>query len=135
MSDAVAYQAAQTYRSVSMAVSPLTGIVMLLDGAIASIEKLVAASEAKRFEESHNHLMKATQILRGLSQCLNFDKGGDLPDRLFRTYNALIIAALRSFGRPDAPARYGRIIASLVQLRDAWSFVRATAGQKGMRGR
>jgi flagellar protein FliS len=103
---------------------------MLLDGAIASIEKSIAASEAKRFEESHNHLIKATQILRGLSQSLNFDKGGNLADRLFRTYNALIIATLRSFGRPDAPARYGRIIASLAQLRDAWSFVKMTVTQK-----
>ena len=134
MSNTVAYRAAQTYRTVSMTVSPLTGVVMLLDGAIAAIEKVVAANDAKRFEESHGHLMKAIRILRGLSQSLNFDRGGELPARLCRTYNVLILAALRSFGRPDARVQYGRIIQSLIQLRDAWSFVKAnTAKNPGER--
>jgi flagellar protein FliS len=33
------------------------------------------------------------------------------------------MAALRAYGRPDAPAQYRRIITSLNELREAWSFV------------
>jgi flagellar protein FliS len=52
-----------------------------------------------------------------------------MADRLYRTYNALIMACLRSYGRPQARDNFRRIIASLVELRDAWKFVEATAGK------
>jgi flagellar protein FliS len=125
-----AFRATQAYRDASIAVPPLKAVVMLFDGAIVCLRKSVAASQARRFEESHNHLIRTTTILRGLSQHLNFEKGGSLAERLFGTYNALIMAALRSFGRPDAPARYDRIIASLIELRDAWAYVAATTSDR-----
>ena len=128
--DSKAYHAAQAYRSASIAVPPLKAVVMLFDGAILNLRKSVAASQAKRFEESHNCLVRTTTILRGLSQHLNFEKGGLVADRLFSTYNALIVAALKSFGRPDAPALYDRIIASLTELRDAWAYVAATTSDR-----
>jgi flagellar protein FliS len=40
------------------------------------------------------------------------------------------MAALGSFGRPDAPARYDRIIAGLTELRDAWAHVAATTSDR-----
>jgi flagellar protein FliS len=121
-----AYQGAQAYRTAAAAVPPLKGVVMLLDGAILSLKRTIEAYEAKRFEESHNHLVRATAILRGLSHHLNFDKGGPLAQRLYKTYSSLILASLRSFGRPDHAQRYRRLIASLTELRDAWKYVAAT---------
>lgn len=121
-----AYQATQAYRGTSVTVSPLSAVVMLLDGAILFLKKSVQAGEAKRIEESHKHLVRTTTILRGLSHHLNFEKGGPLADRLFKTYNSLILACLRSFGKPDATIRYRRIIASLTELRDAWATVVVT---------
>jgi flagellar secretion chaperone FliS len=129
-STAKAFHAAQAYRNASIAVPPLKAVVMLFDGAIVFLRKSVAASQAKRFEESHNHLIRTTTILRGLSQHLNFEKGGPLAERLFHTYNALIMASLRSYGRPDMPARYDRIIASLTDLRDAWAYVAAGTSER-----
>jgi len=128
-----AYQATQAYRGASVTVSPLSAVVMLLDGAILFLKKSLQASEAKRIEDSHNHLIRTTTILRGLSHHLNFDKGGPLADRLFKTYNALILACLRSFGQPDASVRYRRIIASLTELRDAWAAV-VVANPRGAPG-
>jgi len=122
-----AYQVTQAYRSASIAVSPLTGVVMLLDGAIVFLKKSIEASSVKRIEDSHNHMVRATAILRGLQHHLNVEKGGVLADRLGRTYNSLIIACLRSFGMPDAESRYRRIIGSLTELRDAWSSVAAAS--------
>ena len=118
-----AYRAAQAYRGVSVMVSPLKAVVMLLDGAITLLKKAIEAGEAKQLEESHNHIMRTTAILRGLSQHLNVEKGGALADRLSKTYDSLILVCLRSFGQPDAARRYRRIISSLTELRDAWSSV------------
>ena len=117
------HQATQAYRAASVAVPPLKAQVMLLDGAITFLHKAVQAAEARRFEESHDYMIRATAILRGLSHNLDFDRGGALAERLYKTYHALIMACLRSFGRQDASACYHRIIASLAELRDAWKFV------------
>jgi flagellar protein FliS len=121
-----ANQVAQAYRNASIAVSPLTGVVMLLDGAILFLKKSIEASKAKKIEESHNYMVRATAILRGLHHHLNFAKGGPLADQLGRTYHSLILACLRSFGLPDAELRYRRLIVSLTELREAWSAVAAS---------
>jgi flagellar protein FliS len=118
-----AYQAAQAYRGVAVTVPSLRAIVMLLDGAILCLHKTIEAGENKRIEESHDQLIRATTIMRGLAHHLNFDKGGALAERLYKTYNSLIMASLRSFGRPDASERYRKLIASLTELRDAWNSV------------
>jgi flagellar protein FliS len=119
------FQATQAYRSASVAVPPLKALVMLFDGAIMFLQKAIDAAEARRFEESHDYMIRATAILRGLSHHLDFDRGGAVAERLYKTYHVLIMACLRSFGRPDASACYHRIIASLTELRDAWKFVAA----------
>jgi flagellar secretion chaperone FliS len=124
------YQATQAYRSASVAVPPLKALIMLFDGTIMFLQKAISAYEARRFEEAHDHMIRATAILRGLSHGLDFDRGGAVAERLHKTYHALILASLRSFGRPDAPQCYGRIIASLTELRDAWSFVAAETGKR-----
>ncbi len=124
------HRAAQAYRGAAVTISPLKAVVLLFDGAILSLQKTIEAAENKRFEESHGHLVRATTILRGLSHHLNFDKGGALADRLFRTYNSLIVSSLASFGRPDSTQRYRKIIAGLTDLRNAWKSVAESAGSR-----
>jgi flagellar protein FliS len=123
-----AYHAAQAYRGVSVTVPSLRAIVMLLDGAILCLHKTIEAGENKRLEESHEQLIRATSIMRGLAHHLNFEKGGVLAERLYKTYNSLIMASLRSFGRPDATQRYRKLIGSLTELRDAWNHVAVSNG-------
>jgi flagellar protein FliS len=125
-----AQRAMQAYRGAAVAVSPLNAVVLLFDGAILSLQKTIEAAENKRFEESHTHLVKATAILRGLSHHLNFEKGEALADRLFRTYNSLILSCLASFGRPDSAQRYRKIISGLTDLRDAWKSVADSAASR-----
>ncbi|QPF83134.1 flagellar protein FliS [Bradyrhizobium genosp. L] len=127
--NAMAYQANNAYRSAAVAVPPLKAVVMLCDGAITLLQKALEAHEAKRFEEGHNYLTRATAILRGLSHHLDFNRGGAMAERLYRTYNSLIMACLRSYGQPHAKESFRRIIASLTELRDAWKFVEQTAGK------
>lgn len=130
MQNRSSFQATQAYRSASTALPPLRAVIMMLDGAIMFLQKSILAAEARQFEESHNCMMRTTAILRGLSHNLNFNKGGAVADRLHKTYHALIMACLRSFGRPDAPAQYRRIIASLTELRDAWVSVALQTANK-----
>jgi flagellar protein FliS len=129
--NANSYLATQAYRSASVSVPPLRAMVMLYDGAILFLQKSIQAADARRFEESHDHMIRATAILRGLSHNLNFERGGMLAERMHGTYHALIMACLRSFGRPDAAVCYRRIIASLVELRDAWAQVAQTTTRPG----
>jgi len=126
MHNPMAYMANQAYRGAATSVPPLKAISMLLGGAITFLHKSLAAQEARRFEEGHEYLMKATAILRGLGHNLDFAKGGALAERLFQTYNALILASLKAYGRPYARESFRRIIASLTELREAWEHVDAT---------
>jgi len=129
--NSTAYLANNAYRTAAVAVPPLKAVIMLCDGAITFLQKAQEAHEAQRFEEGHGYLTRATAILRGLSHNLDFNRGGALADRLYKTYNALIMACLRSYGRPHAKESFRRIIASLSELRDAWKYVEATTGQAG----
>ena len=123
--NAFAYRANQAYRGAAVAVPPLRAVVMLVNGAITFLQKSLEAQEARRFEEGHEHMTRATAILRGLSHHLDSNRGGAVAARLFQTYNALIMACLRSYGRPQMRRNYMRIIASLTELRDAWDHVDA----------
>jgi len=117
------HQAAQAYRGNVAPVSSLAAIVALLDTAILALRRTIDATENKRFEEGHNHMIRATTILRGLIHQLDYDKGGKLAERLANTYNLLILACLRSFGQKNASEHYRRLIGALTELRDAWKWV------------
>ncbi|GLH79384.1 flagellar biosynthesis protein FliS [Bradyrhizobium sp. SSBR45G] len=117
--------ASQAYRGAAVAVPPLRAIIMLLGGAVTCLQKSLQAHEARRFEEGHDQLTRATAILRGLSLHLDPTRGGAVADQLFATYNALILAALRAYGRPGMRANFQRIIDSLLELRMSWEAVDA----------
>lgn len=117
-------QAANVYRRTAVTVPPLTGVVMLYDGVIVELTRTVAALERKRLDSAFAHLETATTILRGLCHNLDFDKGGAIAERMRDTYVRLILSALDSLGKPDAIARYKKLIAAISGLRDAWAEVR-----------
>jgi flagellar protein FliS len=123
----MAQRASQAYRGAAVAVPPLKAVIMLLNGAATYLQKSLQAQEASRFEEGHEHLTRATAILRGLSHHLDFARGGAVAERLFRTYNALIIASLRCYGRPQMRENVQRLVASITELREAWETVDGAA--------
>jgi len=122
----MAQRAAQAYRGAAVAVPPLKAVIMLLDGAATYLQKAVQAQEARRFEEGYEHVTKATAILRGLSHHLDSTRGGAVAERLFQTYNTLILASMRSYGRPHMREDFQRIIAGIIELREAWQVVDAS---------
>ena len=130
----MAHRAAQAYRGASVTVPPLRAVILLLNGAGTALQQCLQAQEMRRFEEAHERLTRATAILRGLSLHLDQRRGGPVADRLFETYNALILAALRAFGRPHMRQSFHRIMASLTELREAWETVDGKARASGRTG-
>jgi len=124
--NATAQRASQAYRGAAIAVPPLKAVIMLLNGASTYLQKSLQAQEARRFEEGHEHLTRATAILRGLSHHLDFARGGAVAERLFQTYNSLIIASLRCYGRPHMRENVHRLVASINELRESWETVEST---------
>ncbi|MGJ4995825.1 flagellar export chaperone FliS [Bradyrhizobium sp. HKCCYLS3077] len=123
----IAQLASQAYRGAAVAVPPLRAVIMLLNGAMTCLQKSVQAQEARRFEEGYAQLTRATAILRGLSLHLDSVRGGAVAEQLFETYNGLIVAALRAYGKPRMREHVQTITNSLLQLREAWESVDAAA--------
>jgi flagellar protein FliS len=117
-------RATNAYRSAAVAVSPLGKVVMLYDGVIVGLRRTIAAVERKCPEDAFNNLHDATTILRGLCHNLDFEHGGKFAERMRDTYISLIMAALNSLGKPDAVARYNKLIGAVSELRDAWAELR-----------
>lgn len=117
-------RASDAYRSAAVTTSPLSAVVMLYDAAINGLKRTVSALEEKRFEEAFKNLERATTILRALCHNLDFQKGGAFAERMRDTYVALIMSALNSYGKPDAAARFQKLIVALTGLRDSWADVR-----------
>ena len=127
--NAMSRRAVQAYRGAAICVPPLKAMILLLDRTISFLRKSMAAQQERRFEESFVELTRATSILRGLSHNLDFARGGALAEQLYNTYNSLILACLHSHGKPWASENFRRIIASLVELREAWEFVDGAAAK------
>src|SRR5258707_7452145 len=130
----VAYRANQAYRGAAITVPPLKAVIMLLNGAITFLQRSSQAQQAKRFEEGYEHLTRATAILRGLSHHLDSTHGGAMAERLYQTYNSLIVACLRSYGRPQAAENYPRVLASPSEMRDDMEIVDAASARHARDG-
>jgi flagellar protein FliS len=115
------------YRVAATQVHPLVAVVKLFDETLRRIDLAVVAIEMKRFEEAYLHVSRASLIMRGLAGNLRGDlagpAGAEMAETLKQTYVTNLVALHTAFGKKDAPARYGRIKAGLIELRNAWAQV------------
>lgn len=95
-------------------------ILMLYDGALRFLRLAIKGLDEKNIEESHNNLIRTQNILTELIASLNFDKGGEIANNLFRIYeymhHSLVQANIR---KEPEPAR--AIYDQLKKLRDSWA--------------
>src|SRR5690554_3686627 len=79
--------------------SPARLIVMLYDGAIRFINNAIDAMQNRQYEQQNYYLQRAQKILAELISSLDFDKGGEIAENLFRLYtymyNQLVEANLQ----------------------------------------
>jgi flagellar protein FliS len=66
--------------------SPARLIVMLYDGAIRFINEAAYAMQQRDYETQNTKLQRAQRILAELISSLDFDKGGEIAENLFRLY-------------------------------------------------
>jgi flagellar protein FliS len=106
--------------------SPARLIVMLYDGAIRFINEAAYAMQQRDYETQNTKLQRAQKILAELISSLDFDKGGEIAENLFRLYtymyNQLVEANIN-----DSRDRLEHVVHLLSELREAWETIAAEA--------
>jgi flagellar protein FliS len=104
--------------------SPARLIVMLYDGAIRFINEATYAMQQRDYETQNAKLQRAQKILAELISSLDFDKGGEVAENLFRLYaymyNQLVEANIN-----DDAARLEHVVGLLCEIREAWETIAA----------
>lgn len=102
--------------------SPARLIVMLYDGAIRFINEAMAAMRQRDYETQNARLQRAQKILAELISSLDFDKGGEIAENLFRLYtymyNQLVEANIN-----DSLESLEHVTNLLSELREAWDTI------------
>jgi flagellar protein FliS len=102
--------------------SPARLIVMLYDGAIRFINEGAHAMRQRDYETQNAKLQRAQKILAELISSLDFDKGGEIAENLFRLYtymyNQLVEANIN-----DNLDRLQHVVHLLSELREAWDAI------------
>jgi flagellar protein FliS len=102
--------------------SPARLIVMLYDGAIRFINEAAYAMQQRDYETQNTKLQRAQKILAELISSLDFDKGGEIAENLFRLYtymyNQLVEANIN-----DDTARLEHVVGLLCEIREAWDTI------------
>ena len=102
--------------------SPARLIVMLYDGAIRFINEAAYAMQQRDYETQNAKLQRAQKILAELISSLDFNKGGEIAENLFRLYtymyNQLVEANIN-----DDRDRLEHVVHLLSELRKAWDTI------------
>jgi len=111
---------AQAYRQFSVqGATPLGLVVMLYDGAIAALQRAVAAIEAHDIPMKCTHLNRAQAILAQLEGTLNFEVGGEVAKTLKALYVHARAQALKA-SIENSPEILRTLIEKLSTVREAW---------------
>lgn len=125
---------AKAYRSVAVesgvtASDPHQMVLMLYDGAIASVNQALGHLQAKRVAEKCNAIAKATRIIdEGLRISLDKSAGGQLAQRLHDLYEYMTMRLLQANLRNDAKAlaEVGKLLG---ELRESWAQIGGKNGK------
>ncbi len=102
--------------------SPARLIVMLYDGAIRFVNEASHAMRQRDYETQNTKLLRAQKILAELISSLDFDKGGEIAENLFRLYtymyNQLVEANIN-----DSVETLEHVTRLLSELREAWDTI------------
>ena len=97
-------------------------VLIMFDALIKSMEIYIENLDVKtaNLELRSKHFSRALTIIYSLQSSLDFEKGGDIADNLFQTYEfsrQKIIGSIKDMN-PDGPVR---AIGLLVEIRAAWA--------------
>ena len=101
----------------------LSLILMSYDRAILLLDKAKKEISEKNYEEKHNSLTKACNIVYELLASLDIDKGGEIADSLSRLYSFVIREILDADTNLNIKA-LDMAITTLSELRTSWEDIK-----------
>jgi flagellar secretion chaperone FliS len=111
---------AQAYRQISVrGATPLSLVVMLYVGAIASMQRAACAIEANDVQQKCTDLNRALAIIAQLEGTLNFELGGEVAQTLKALYVYARTEMLRA-NLENSPQTLRGVIEKLATVREAW---------------
>lgn len=113
-------QAYSSYRKVQIETAPPHKLVaMLLHGAVTRCEKAEEALEKGLHDEARPLVLRAQDIVAELMASLDFEKGGEIAERLLLLYDFVHRRLVEANVRREAKA-VGEALQVLRGLADAW---------------
>lgn len=109
----------KAYVAASQTVAPVRQIVLLYEGIIRLVQQAKDAIGERRIEDRYNLLVRASELIGGLQNCLDFENGGKIAPILYSYYSS-IDAKLFTIHRTNSVEDCDTIIGDLKQMRDAW---------------
>ena len=97
-------------------------ILVMFDALIKSIDVYVANIDVSKadLELRSKHFSRALTIIYSLQSCLDFEKGGEIANNLFQTYEFARQMIISSIKDMDATGPK-RALALLIEIREAWA--------------
>lgn len=112
----------QAYATAALTVGKVRQVVMLYDGTARLIQKAMDAIGREDWETRFNALAKASEIISGLQNSLDFENGGEI-SKLLYDYYASLDARIFSVHRNNDLKICESIIKELRMMRDAWDAI------------
>lgn len=94
-------------------------LLMLYDGAIRFLTQASAAMETKNWQDSHNFILKAEDVITELMACLRMEAGGEIAFNLYRLYEYMNWRLIQANIKRDQ-AMVLEVQSRLRELREAW---------------
>lgn len=115
---------AQVYKKASaQSASPGQLVLMLYDGLLRFLNQALIGLDDPDFiksqELSHNNIMKAQAILLELQSTLDFEKGGELSNTLYRLYEYMLTELYKA-NTQKTKEPLNNVIRFVGEIRDTW---------------
>lgn len=113
-------------RSAVETASPKELITMLVDGALTAMAKAMGAIERKEISARTQQLNKANDIILGLKDFLDHEKGGEIATNLDALYDYMIRTLLHANRTNDA-AKVQEVMTLMLQIKSGWNGMQVPA--------
>ncbi len=110
------------YKQARTTVSKTKQIVMLYEGILKYLKQAEEALQQKNIEGRFNAVKQATDIMIGLQQSLDHEKGGDVAQSLYDFYSDQMYA-LSEVNRTNNPAFLQQVAIDIRALLDQWKAI------------
>ena len=117
--------ALKQYKSVDLraaveTASPKELISMLVDGALTAMAKATGAIARKDISMRTEQLNKANDIILGLKDFLDHEKGGEIATNLDALYDYMVRTLMQA-NRSNDEAKVQEIMALMLQIKSGWN--------------